>query len=189
MSVRTKTTDILWHCTATPEGRDVSYDDLWQWHVVENGWNHIGYHWLIQLDGTEVECRPEDQVGAHCKDNGMNNCSVAIVYAGGMTVDMVSAKDTRTDEQIKAMYDLTQRLIDKYDLTWNDVHGHNEYAAKACPSFDVHEDILYRHELTEGGDPEPGDPSLGAIGLYLAKVEQRLKKLEQWAGSFDEPSA
>ena len=187
MTVRNSTTAILWHCTATPEGREVTYDDLWQWHVVENGWNHIGYHYLVQLDGTVVECRPEDQVGAHCKDGGMNNVSVAITYAGGIMNDgSQRAKDTRTAAQITAMYSLTGQLLNKYGLDWNDVHGHNEYAAKACPSFDVTQDVAERADGFEGGNPEPGDPALGAVGLVLKNLLRRVDDLEKhnaaWGG-------
>lgn len=182
MTVRSKTTAALWHCTATPEGRDVTYDDLWQWHVNENGWSHIGYHYLIMLDGTVVPCRPENLVGAHCKDSGMNNVSVGIVYAGGVDAAM-NPKDTRTEEQIAAMYQLTGDLLDKYGLKWTDVHGHNEYAAKACPSFDVASDIEKRLGEYEGGNPEPGDPDLGAIGLVLKQLETRVSDLEKWRKS------
>lgn len=184
MTPRAKTTDIIWHCTATPEGREVSYDDLYRWHVTDNGWDDIGYHYLIQLDGTTVVCRPEEMVGAHCKDGGMNNVSVGITYAGGIMNDgSQRAKDTRTNAQIKAMYALTQRLLDKYGLDWQNVHGHNEFAAKACPSFDVGKDIDARLDDFEGANPEPGDPDLGAFGLALKDIEARLTALENWRKS------
>ena len=49
---------------------------------------------------------------------------------------MKKAKDTRTPEQKDSLIKLIQELIYKYnkDMT---VHGHNEFANKACPSFDV----------------------------------------------------
>ena len=39
---------IIVHCTATPEGRNVSVDEIRRWHVKDNGWSDIGYHWIIE---------------------------------------------------------------------------------------------------------------------------------------------
>ena len=44
-------------------------------------------------------------------------------------------KDTRNEAQRAAMDKLIDSLREEYpDAT---IHGHNEFAAKACPSFDV----------------------------------------------------
>jgi N-acetylmuramoyl-L-alanine amidase len=53
-----------------------------------------------------------------------------------MTKDMKKAKDTRTKQQKDSLVKLLQELIYKYnkDMT---IHGHNEFANKACPSFNV----------------------------------------------------
>ena len=42
---------ILIHCSATPQGRDVSIETIKDWHVGHNGWSDIGYHYVIELDG------------------------------------------------------------------------------------------------------------------------------------------
>ena len=55
---------IIIHCTATPEGRDVTIGEVRKWHVVR-GWRDVGYHYLIRLDGTVETGRPIEQVGAH----------------------------------------------------------------------------------------------------------------------------
>ena len=43
---------IIVHCSATPEGRDVKVETIKKWHVEDNGWSDIGYHWVIELDGS-----------------------------------------------------------------------------------------------------------------------------------------
>jgi len=55
---------------------------------------------------------------------------------GGMTKDMKHPKDTRTDAQKNALIELMHQLMYEYnkDMT---IHGHNEFANKACPCFDV----------------------------------------------------
>ncbi len=176
MNPRKETNRIFWHCTAHREGQEVTYDDLWRIHVEQNGWSHIGYHYLIQLDGTVVECRPEDRVGAGA--SGHNADSVHISYAGGMDAEYKHAKDTRTQAQKDALYALTQQLLEKYGLDWEDVWGHNEVSSKACPSFDVDADIA-AHFNAEPGDPEPGDPGDGAIGLRIKQLETENADLKQ----------
>ena len=47
-------------------------------------------------------------------------------------------KDTRTTAQKEAMYARVKQLIEQSPGAT--VHGHNEFAAKACPCFDVQED-------------------------------------------------
>ena len=38
---------IIIHCTATPEGRDVDIKEVRDWHQRGNGWSDVGYHFLI----------------------------------------------------------------------------------------------------------------------------------------------
>lgn len=52
-------------------------------------------------------------------------------------------KDTRTPAQRASMLWLTQQLITRHRGIKR-VTGHNLYAAKACPSFDVRKDELGR---------------------------------------------
>lgn len=123
---------IFIHCSATPEGRDVKTETIKSWHVKGNGWSDIGYHFVIELDGAVKNGRPLHRSGAHTK--GHNATSIGICYVGGVDKDK-NAKDTRTDAQRKAMDQLIADL--KMDHPTATIHGHNEFAAKACPSFDV----------------------------------------------------
>jgi N-acetylmuramoyl-L-alanine amidase len=132
--------EIIVHCTATPKGRDVSVETIREWHKA-SGWADIGYHWVVLLDGTLAPGRPEAKVGSHVA--GHNERTLGIVYVGGVAKDGKTAKDTRTAGQREALLDACQALIAKYP-TIRKVSGHNQYAAKACPSFDVRTDPLGR---------------------------------------------
>jgi len=123
---------IVVHCTATPEGREVTVNDLHKWHVVDNGWSDIGYHWFIDLNGTLHECRPEYKQGAHAK--GHNKNSVGICYAGGCDSDM-NPKDTRTDAQKETLRCILEDLRGRYQQA--EIIGHRDISSKACPSFDA----------------------------------------------------
>jgi N-acetylmuramoyl-L-alanine amidase len=123
---------IIIHCTATPEGRNVSVGEIRRWHLAR-GWSDIGYHFVIGLDGTVYPGCSVWIAGAHTK--GHNHDSIGIAYVGGVSADDINlARDTRTEEQYAAMQNLVNTLANIWDVT---VHGHNEFAAKACPSFDV----------------------------------------------------
>ena len=131
-----KINKIIIHCTATPEGREHDVADIRRWHL-KRGFNDIGYHYLIHIDGTIEEGRPINKQGAHC--SGQNRGSIGICYVGGMSKDMKKAKDTRTQAQKDSLIKLMHELIYKYnkDMT---IHGHNEYSNKSCPSFIVKEE-------------------------------------------------
>ena len=43
--------EIIIHCSATREEQQVSVDTIRDWHLAK-GWNDIGYHFYIDLDGT-----------------------------------------------------------------------------------------------------------------------------------------
>ena len=126
-----KINKIIIHCTATPEGRDVTKENLFNWHVKERGWSDIGYHFFIDLKGEIHECRPIERNGAHTK--GLNKNSIGICYAGGLDKQM-NPKDTRNDAQKEALVDLLCNLKDAYGGI---IYGHRDFSTKACPSFDA----------------------------------------------------
>lgn len=122
---------IIIHCSATPEGRHHTVEDIDRWHR-QRGFKCIGYHFVIYLDGSVHKGRPVEQIGAHC--TGQNANSIGICYIGGCDKKM-HAKDTRTPAQREALRDLVELLRTEYPKAT--VHGHREYAQKDCPSFDV----------------------------------------------------
>lgn len=139
---------LVWHCTATPEGREVSVETIRQWHKAR-GFNDVGYHFIVHLDGKVSVGRPIDQTGAHVQ--GRNVGSIGCSYVGGVDADNVNkAEDTRTEAQKAAMLKLTKDLVKKYPGIVQ-IAGHNEFAAKACPSFDVRKDPLGNIPGFKGG--------------------------------------
>ena len=137
---------LVIHCTATPEGREVSAADIKRWHTsappAGRGWKQVAYTDLFHLDGTVerlVKNNEDSQVDPWEITNGAagyNSISRHIVYAGGVDADNIKkAKDTRTPEQREAMK--------RYVLDFHRKHptvkivGHYQLANKACPSFDV----------------------------------------------------
>ena len=135
-----KINKIIIHCSATPEGKDYTVQQIRQWHTTPkpkgNGWRDIGYHFVIYRDGSIHKGRPIEQIGAHT--SGYNANSIGICYIGGCAADGKTPKDTRTEAQKAALIALCKELKASYPLAT--IHGHNEFANKACPSFIVKKD-------------------------------------------------
>ena len=127
-----KIDEIIIHCSATPEGRDHSVADVTAWHRAR-GFRTIGYHYLVHIDGRVERGRPESEIGAHCL--GHNARSIGVYYVGGLASDCKTPKDTRTPEQRRMLRELVKGLQRKYRGA--KVYGHRDFAAKACPCFDV----------------------------------------------------
>lgn len=125
--------DIVIHCSATPEGKEFYAKDIDRWHR-KRGWSGIGYHFVVDLDGTVEKGRPIRQKGAHAR--GHNAYSIGIVYIGGVDRHG-NPKDTRTPAQRIALRALIDGLQARYPAAR--VLGHRDYPGvhKACPSFDV----------------------------------------------------
>ena len=127
--------EIIIHCSATKEALDFNVNDLRRWHKAQ-GWKEVGYHFVITLDGTIEQGRALEEIGSHTK--GHNAHSIGIVYIGGLDKNG-KPKDTRTIQQKAALCDLLNKLCKKFpDAT---IHGHNEFASKACPCFDVQKEF------------------------------------------------
>ena len=137
---------LVIHCTATPEGREVSAADIRRWHTspppAGRGWGQVGYTDMFHLDG-----RCERLVGNNEDANvdpwertngaaGFNSVSRHIVYVGGCAADGKTPKDTRTPLQRNEL----ARYVREFHARHPEVKiiGHHDLnRAKACPSFDV----------------------------------------------------
>lgn len=128
--------EIIVHCTATKEGLNQTVEQIKKYHTAKppmgRGWSDIGYHYIIYLDGSIHEGRNVSISGAHCKNHNVN--SIGVVYVGGLD-SKGNAKDTRTEAQKESLKKLIKTLKETYPKAT--VHGHREFANKACPCFDA----------------------------------------------------
>ena len=125
--------EIIIHCSATREDQDIPVETIRKWHMEGRGWSDIGYHFYIDIHGEIKKGRDIAKIGAHCK--GHNRNSIGICYCGGVEADGKTPKDTRTSEQRKALVAVIRTLKAMYPEAI--VYSHNEFANKACPSFDA----------------------------------------------------
>lgn len=136
---------LVIHCTATPEGREVTAAEIKQWHTAPpprgRGWRQVGYTDIFHLDGRcerLVGNNEDAQVDPWEMTNGaagFNAVSRHIVYVGGVGSDG-KPKDTRTALQKSEM----ARYVREFHRRHPDVKiiGHRDLNnGKACPSFNV----------------------------------------------------
>jgi N-acetylmuramoyl-L-alanine amidase len=139
-------THLVIHCTATPDKRVVTPEDIKRWHTspVKNGgrgWKQVGYSDIVLLDGSLENLVPWDldpEVDPWEVTNGVkgiNSISRHIVYVGGTAIGG-KPKDTRNEFQLDTLKNYCQMAT----RVWPNIKisGHYQHdRGKACPSFDV----------------------------------------------------
>ena len=131
--------EIIVHCTATrpewmadkPTSAKVAEIDAWH---RQRGWSQVGYHYLLDRDGTIAEGRPIEKVGAHVKGHNKNTIGVSLIGGHG-SAETDDFADNYTPEQDAALRKLLASLKAAHGIT--KVSSHHDYAAKACPGFDL----------------------------------------------------
>lgn len=124
---------VILHCSATPDYPvdAARYDlfgveDIRAWHVKDNGWSDIGYHYVVRRPGGEPEVgRPIGRAGAHVK--GHNHGSIGVCYIGSRTPTLA---------QLESLQGLALEFHELYGIEAADWLGHYElYSGKTCPGF------------------------------------------------------
>lgn len=119
---------VIIHCADTPPEMDVGVAEIRRWHVEGNGWDDIGYHYVIRRSGLVETGRDESIPGAHVA--GHNTGSIGICMVGG------KGGCNFTSAQWGALDFLVSDALERHSLTTDDVYGHREFdAGKDCPTF------------------------------------------------------
>ena len=138
---------LVIHCTGTPKGRLISADDIRRWHTspkpVGRGWKQVGYTDMLHLNGI-IERLVRNNDDAYVDEweitngvEGINSLCRHLVYVGGLSSVGKRPEDTRTPQQLVSLESFVKKFHTRYPAV--KIVGHNELAAKACPSFDVQE--------------------------------------------------
>lgn len=121
---------IVIHHTASTAKETV--EQIHNFHINNNGWAGIGYHFYIRKDGTIYRGRPEKYVGAHCEN--YNSVSLGICLEGNFEIEKP------TEKQIQSVTDLVKYLRKKYgDFK---LVGHKDLNATACPGQYLYSNLL-----------------------------------------------
>lgn len=100
-------------------------------HIDTNGWEGIGYHFVIMPDGTIYHCDDVDRRTNHAGDT--NRCSIGTCLVGDFRKE--GANETPTEEQKSSLYLLNRELYKELPNMKRTI-GHCEcpgYSWKNCP--------------------------------------------------------
>lgn len=117
------------HHSATNSGTPEAYA---RYHVDSNGWPGIGYHFVIQKDGTIYQTNDLETVSYHVSSH--NTRSIGICLTGNY--------DTQTPPQIQLdqcaflIAALRNKLPQPLEIS-----GHRDFSTKTCPGNNV--DMAY----------------------------------------------
>lgn len=124
---------IIIHCSATPQGVSLSFEDCRRDHIRHRGFSDIGYHFYLTRDGEIHRGRPLEKTGAHCLHH--NRHSIGICYEGGLDAASQPA-DTRTPAQKASLIALLRELRRLFPRAL--IVGHHDLnPVKPCPCFEA----------------------------------------------------
>ncbi len=183
---------IILHHSLTPNGRHDTISDVRRWHVNERGWDHIGYHFVIELDGTIQQGVSTGLQGYHCK--GYNHKSLGICLIG---------TDEFSIEQWRALKRLLESLLEIDEVTGAAVVAHVDLIdpdpKRTCPGFDVTQYIAdgcrpVIKNVLDGAPPqgkayappilEPSQEELAELGRSVWAIA---RLIEKFINTYKEP--
>ena len=130
---------IVIHHSASPRATTVGA--IRDFHMNTRGWKHIGYHKIVEEDGTVYAGRKLENVGAHAF--GHNRDSIGICVVG----DNTKEQESWSKEQIETLNELVHSLRLRFPEA--EILGHRdlEGAHTLCPGLDVRELLGLPKEL------------------------------------------
>jgi N-acetylmuramoyl-L-alanine amidase len=163
---------IFVHCSATrPEWMGGNHlaskvAEIRRWHVRDRGWKDIGYHWIIDRDGSLAPGRPENQVGSHVKGHNTGSIGICLIGGHGSNADDPFSLNF-TPEQDAALRKLIAEIKKRTPISA--IRGHNEVAAKACPGFTVKKWLVERNPAPKPAPvPAPAAPRHWLVELIMS---------------------
>ena len=82
IAMRTITLLIV-HCSATPQGVALGFEDCRRDHIHHRGFRDIGYHFYLTRNGEIHRGRPLEKIGAHCLNHNRHS-SASVTKEGWM---------------------------------------------------------------------------------------------------------
>lgn len=147
---RSVTQNIILHHT---DSLTASIQDIDEWHK-SNGWENVGYQFLVRKNGKIYEGRPFDIQGAHTL-NGYNNNSIGICFEGSFETEHMD------EPQRSAGVELIRYIQMRYNYTLK-IYRHLDVQSNTqCPGINFPNSIIY--EGMKGGIKMSRDEALKII--------------------------
>lgn len=120
-----------WKPTAAQYQKEATIRGIQNYHMNDNKWSDIGYHFLIGPEGVIYQGRPETVIGAHSTPN-TNYIGICIIG------DYDPGQDPLTPASYAALLDLMTWLTAEYGISTQEFYGHRDFSTKSCPGDSVH---------------------------------------------------
>ena len=148
--------EIVIHHTWRPTAKQYKGLNTWQsiknYHVFQNGWSDIGYHFGVGPDGSFWALRPFERSGAHVLNRNANTIGVC----------MLGDYDQEDPRQIVAdTIRLTDIIRQRFNLNRDRIRFHREFQNKTCPGVKV--DIGW----FTGASHQPSMPALPPMAVVI----------------------
>ena len=122
-----KPKEIILHCSATPDDRDIDIETIRKWHTEERKWKDVGYHYCIKRNGTIQIGRLETEIGAGVYRHNRDVIHVCLIGIGNYT-----------NRQLKALDRLCLDIHIRCRIESENIKGHYEYDPnKTCPNLNM----------------------------------------------------
>ncbi|MEM9345285.1 MAG: peptidoglycan recognition family protein [Planctomycetota bacterium] len=114
-------------------------EQIRKYHVGENRWGDIGYHYIVDRSGRVWEGRPIQYQGAHVRNNNEHN--IGILVLGNFD------RQSPSRDQLKSLFTTTGALTKHHRIKTNLVRSHQEINKTACPGKNLQKQMnaLRRH--------------------------------------------
>lgn len=120
------------HHSYTEDSGTVSWGAIRDYHINENGWSDIGYHFGCEMARNDYEVfvgRPLTRQGAHCRHDGMNRKAVGVCLVGNYD------EQPPSDKMLSVVANrVVQPIIQVFEIPLQNVVFHREHnPQKTCP--------------------------------------------------------
>jgi len=160
MEKRDVTDFVIVHHSATARDTTTT-ESIKKYHIDHNGWDNIGYHKVIEGDGSIHTGMPINMVGYHCLYGDLNYKSVGICLTGNFQEERPSGA------QLKSLEEVLKEWEEKYDIPRDKILGHKKTgAATSCPGDNL---VSWLEKYRAGG----------TVGEYLALDEDISAEIEE----------
>lgn len=107
---------------------------MYNYHTKERGWGDIAQHFTVSPDGLIWDGRSMEANPASIA--GMNMGAIAIEMIGDFDI----GRENLEDPQLRAVTRLTWALIEKFNLSLEDIIFHRESSSKTCPGTSINKE-------------------------------------------------
>lgn len=126
-----KVTGVVIHYTANPGTTAYANRDYFESRkdCADEPANKVSSHYIIGLDGTIVQCIPENEIAYASNRRNQDTISIECCHP------TINGKFTK--ETYQSLVQLTGYLCVKYDLASEDIIRHYDVTKKLCPKYYV----------------------------------------------------